>query len=588
MKKRTLHYLFFAMVAGIGLAGCHADVNLKDVNIDSKLKAKLSLPLGELTTSFANMMGAFGEEAHIRINEDGLLEMTIDEHHEREFHKIELANYAGTTDETVLLPGSLPKISKGVTTPLEFPLTISFNKGMNSDLDNERIDSVVVEKALFTINVSAVGLGITDADIQKVVIRLGSQFRRAEMEKEVTGFTLGNDIPVEIDHFTLVMMKDPTLPPGKENILTPAAAGITLIITLNTGEDVVVSSASGFHFTFNVEMMSYDAVYGYFQPSNQTRDSSSVEVPVKMTGDYPFIIPAKDPEIAMTFTYGVAMPLQAYFYSIRAIHPNDEYTPALWNGSESTTAPLNNMVPLDSPYDTSVKSVVELNKKTTNGAIDRFFEKEVTDMAYKYELQINHGEATAKGIKQFRMTKNTQFVLDFHFKMPFNFKPGLDATYADTIRDVSLQQASLDSIAALAKGYIKDIGPADAALYLLITNEIPVDLLLDLQFLDENDKVLNLSKEPLRNIKVASADMKSLTDITPVNSTAVVGIQTEDFETLSKTRSMRFLMHLGDEKKVNESAFPANKKLTIKVGVTADVQATLDLELGKLTDNNKK
>ena len=186
MKKRTLHYLFFAIVAGIGLAGCKADVDLKDVNIDSKLKAKLSLPLGELTTSFANMIGAFGEEADIHINEDGLLEMTIDEHHEREFHKIELANYAGVYDDDIMIPGGVSKINKGVSTPLEFPLTISFNKGMNSDLDNERIDSVVIEKALFTTHISAVGLGITDDDIDKVVIRLGSQFRRAEMEKELT------------------------------------------------------------------------------------------------------------------------------------------------------------------------------------------------------------------------------------------------------------------------------------------------------------------------------------------------------------------------------------------------------------------
>ena len=135
----------------------------------------------------------------------------------------------------------------------------------------------------------------------------------------------------------------------------------------------------------------------------------------------------------------------------------------------------------------------------------------------------------------------------------------------------------------MTNGFIKEIGPADAALYLVFTNEIPVELLLDMQFLDENNKVLELSQKPLKDIQVASANMKSLTDITATKSTAVVGIKTEDFETLSKTRAMRFLMHMGDE--VKESAFPANKKLSIKVGVTADVQATLNLELGNI--NNK-
>ena len=91
-------------------------------------------------------------------------------------------------------------------------------------------------------------------------------------------------------------------------------------------------------------------------------------------------------------------------------------------------------------------SSVILNKSANSGAIDRFFEKEVTNMAYNYELMINKTEADKRGMKQFRLTKNTQFELDFHFKMPFNFNEGLDATYADTVKDVSLEKASLNAL----------------------------------------------------------------------------------------------------------------------------------------------
>ncbi|MBP5658502.1 MAG: hypothetical protein J6W89_00635 [Paludibacteraceae bacterium] len=586
MRQQTLHNLILIAIVGIGLAGCHADVDLNQANIDSQLQAKLSLPLGQLNTSFANMMGVFGEDADIHINEDGLLEMTIDEHREREFHKIDLKNYIGEIHSPMYIADVNPAlvgtgIPANTETDLSFKLDIEFKNGLNDNTSEERLDSLVIEKAEFRTTINCANLTIQDKDIQKVVMRLGNQFHSDKKEYELEN-RLGSQT-ITLENFTLVMMADTKKDPGSDNVLQKA--DITFIITLKTGETVAVTSTSGFSFDFEVEFMDYAALFGYFEPSEMTRDESSVEVPIKMSGGYPFVMPAKDPEITLAFTYRMSIPLQTYFYYIRAIHP-DGYTPALWDGSESTTKTLNNIVPLDSPYDTSVKSTILLSKKETDGQIDRFFEKEVTDMAYKYELQIDNAKVKAKSFNQFRLTKNTQFELDFHFKMPFNFKKGLDATYADTVKDVSLEKASLKEIEKMTNGYIKDIGPADAALYMVFNNEIPVELLMDVEFLDENNQVLTLSKAPLKNIKVTSADMKSLTDITPVQSTAVVAVQAEDFETLSKTRAIRFLMHMGD--KVKESAFPASKKLTIKIGVTADVQATLNIELGKLGNNQQQ
>jgi len=583
MRQQTLHNLLLMTIVGIGLAGCHADVNFDDAKIDSQLQAKFSLPLGKLETTFANMMGVFGEDADIHVNEDGLLEMTIDEHREREFHKIDLKNYIGEIHSTMKLIDINPAlvstgIPAGAETEIPFKMDIEFKNGLNNKTSEERLDSLVIEKAEFRTTISCVNLTIQDKDIKKVVMRLGDQFHCDKKEYELEN-RLGSHT-ITLENFILVMMADTKKAPGADNVLQKA--DITFVITLQNNSTITVASTSGFAFDFEVEFMDYAALYGYFQPSEMTRDESSVEVPLKMSGGYKFIMPGKDPEISLLFSYRMSMPLQTYFYYIRAIHP-DGYTPALWNTSESTTISLNDTIGLDRPYDASVQNTILLDKKKTNGQIDRFFEKEVTDMAYKYELQVDEAKVKAMGFNQFRLTKNTQFELDFHFKMPFNFKKGLDATYADTIKDITLEKASLKELENMTDGYIKDIGPADAVLYMVFTNEIPVELLMDVEFLDKDNNVLTLSKEPLKDIKVTSADMKSLTDITPVQSTAMVAVQTEDFETLSKTRAIRFLMHMGDD--VKESAFPASKKLTIKIGVTADVQATLNIELGKI--NNK-
>jgi len=580
MRKKSLHYLILIAVMGAGLASCRSDVTLDNMSVDGQVNAKLSMPVGELTTSFSKMMGLFGQDAKIIVNEQGLLEMMIDEHHVRDFHQIELKDYIGKINENADIPGGASTIYKNTQVDLPFPLTIHFD-GVNNDLVEERLDSMVIDLARFTTRITPINLNISDGDIQKVTMKLGPQFRRAKgTEIVLPDFHLGSDVPIEIDDFSLVMMKDVNADPGNNNVINTAE--ITFVLTLETGQDVVVSSSSKLNFLFEVEMMSYNALYGFFRPGEETKDSSVLEVPISMPGNYPFVMPAKEPEITLAFTYGMSMPLEVYFNYIKAIHPNNEETFATWDGSKTTTETLRNILPVDAPLNDSAQSSIILNKSANSGAVDRFFEKEVTDMAYNYELMINKTEADKRGMKQFRLTKNTNFVMDFHFKMPFNFKKGLDATYADTIRDIQLEKASLDSLAAMSGGIITKIDTAELALYLVITNEIPVQLLLDIEFLDENDQVLPIT--PLKNVKIAPAEMKSLTDITPTASTATMNIHTKDFDHLSKTRSMRMLIHMGDDQK--ESAFPANKKLSIKIGVTGDIQAALSLELGK--NNNKK
>lgn len=580
MRKKSLHYLILIAVMGAGLASCRSDVTLDNMSVDGQVNAKLSLPVGELTTSFSKMMGLFGQDAKIIVNEQGLLEMMIDEHHVRDFHQIELKDYIGKINENADIPGGASTIYKNTQVDLPFPLTIHFD-GVNNDLVEERLDSMVIDLARFTTRITPINLNISDGDIQKVTMKFGPQFRRAKgTEIVLPDFHLGSDVPIEIDDFSLVMMKDVKADPGNTNVINTAE--ITFVLTLKTGQDVVVSSSSKLNFLFEVEMMSYNALYGYFRPGEETKDSSVLEVPISMPGNYPFVMPAKEPEITLAFTYGMSMPLEVYFNYIKAIHSDGTETFATWDGSKTTTETLRNILPVDAPLNDSAQSSIILNKSANSGAVDRFFEKEVTDMAYNYELMINKTEADKKGMKQFRLTKNTNFVMDFHFKMPFNFKKGLDATYADTIRDIQLEKASLDSLAAMSGGIITKIDTAELALYLVITNEIPVQLLLDIEFLDENDQVLPIT--PLKNVKIAPAEMKSLTDITPTASTATMNIHTKDFDHLSKTRSMRMLIHMGDDQK--ESAFPANKKLSIKIGVTGDIQAALSLELGK--NNNKK
>ena len=581
MKPKTLHYLFILVMAGISLAGCKSDVNLGEASVDSKVNARLSLPIGEVSTKFADLIGLIGaqEQTTVTINERGIIELSIDQHHERDFHKIDLKNYIGTVenDKTIQsINPDLALIPQNTEVMVPFEMSINFN-GINDDMHDERLDSLVIEEAEFTTRISTNNLTITDADIQKVTIVLGDQFRRAKGTRiDLPNFQLDQDVLIKIDDFTLVMMADENLPPSKTNVVNKA--NITFEITLKTGENVIIAANSGFHFKFQVEMLEYSALYGYFRPGSQTYDDGSVDAPIKIPSDEPVVLPVKDPVIQMKFTYGMSMPLNIFIKEISATHSDNTQTFAQWDGGKTTTKPLNKVLPIDAPLDSTVSSTVTLGKDTVDGgSIDRFFLKEIKSLGYDYELQIDNAKANSMNMEQFRLTKNTNFILDFKFIMPFEFKPGLNVAYSDTIKDINLERADLDSLAALVPGgVIQSIDSAELALYIAINNDIPVDLTLDGYFLDEHNNPLPLNQ--LQGIKIEGATMTG-SQVTTAKSTKIVAVHTEDFENIAKTKAIRFRAHLGDDTK--PSVFLADQKLSIKLGVTGDVQAILNFDFSK-------
>lgn len=579
MKQRTLHCLFLIAMVGIGLAGCHSDVNLGDVTVDSKVNARLSLPIGEVSATFGDLIGLVNEGVGISINEDGVLEYNIWQHYDREFHKIVLTDYVGNVEKDMLIQSvnpSLVMIPAATEVDVPFELVINFG-GVNDDLSDERLDSMVIEEARFTTKISTKNLTITDNDIQKVVLELGPQFRRGKGKSvELPDFHLDQDVPIVLDNFTLVMMADETKDPGNDNVVNQA--NIRFILTLKTGENVIVAANSGFHFTFKVEFMEYSALYGYFEPGNQTSHADVIDVPFSIPGGEAMVLPIKEPQITLKFTYGLSMPLSVRVNEISAYHPDGTKTYATWGGSSSSVLQLYAVLPINAPLDATIQdSSIMMNKEPQNGAIDRFFLKEVKQLGYDYKIEVDKNRVVNGAVmKQYRMTQNTQFGLDFNFKMPFVFNPGLNVSYADTIQDIDLSRADLDSLAAMTKGVITKIDSAELSLYIVIENNIPVDMQLDATFLDEDNSPLALDQ--LKDIEIEGATMSG-SQVTAAKTVKTVAIHTEDFDKIAKTKAIKFRARIGDDQK--PSTFLADQKLKIKLGVTGDVQAVLNLELNK-------
>lgn len=596
MRQKSLHYLFLLVMLGVGFTACKSDVDLSSVSVDSKVSAKVSLPVGEISANFGELIGLVADKADISIDENGILYVHIKEHRDGEYHAIDLKRYLGQVESSINVA---PIISPMTAIPASYPMDVPFDliisfAGINDDTSDERLDSLVIEKAQFTVNVTTRNLAITDNDITKVTMKLGQQFRRAkgkEIELPKSKFRLGQDVDVDVDDFTLVMMADETQEPSNSNIVNNA--DIQFILSLNTGEDVAVSSSSAIAFSFKVKMMEYSALYGYFDPDiKETAQKDKVEIPLKLPGDEPLIIPLKYPEVGLKFTYGLSIPLSLAINELKGVSRDGSEHSAYWGKNSDSThviIPLENMVALDAPVTASVTdSSVLLNHQPEHGHIDTIFRYDIKQLAYDFKLNVDkERKINGKLMNQYRLTKNTKYDMDMRVNMPFIFNENLHIAYADTIKNVNLEKASLDSLAAQVD-IVDTIEEANLDLYLIVTNEMPVSITLDGTFLDENDNIIrdkegNEALNFLKDLYLEGADINGDGTVTPVVSTPHKAIKTEEFEALSKTKSIKIRARVGDDKK--PSTFYSDKKISIKVGVTADLQAVLNLSLN--TTNNK-
>ena len=601
MKRRTLHYLLILAMVGVGLAGCRSDVKLNDVSVDSTLRAKFGLPIGEISVSLDTIVGlvGLGDEAKITKIEDSNYGdstwlLTIDRHYDNEFHKIELTDYTGTVEDdkpvSQVMPGAtmIPAQTKETVT---FNMDINFN-GVNDDTSDERIDSMVIDRASFTTTVTN-NFGLQKEDIDRVEMVLGPQFRRAKGTRhDLPNFDFDKPIDIELDEFTLVMMKDETKTPANDNVVNKA--NIQFVVYLNYKpngnnnpldpgfEYLPLAPTSSFHFSFEVKMMEYKALYGYFEPGDETDDIDSVDVPLELPGNEPVILAAKNPKIVLGFTYGMSMPLAVKVNYIKAMHSDGTETFATWNGSTNYRHNLVEVLPIDAPLDATVyDDKLWLSKEVDHGTIDRFFLKEVRKLGYDYKLDVDRNKMNDLPMPQFRMTQNTKFSLNFHFEMPFHFNKGMSAGYSEDMTNIEFSRASLDSLAALVPGgIVRSIDSASVTLYLIATNEIPVPLKLDAVFLDKDSLPMTDLVPDLQNKDIKAANIAgSEPTVTPIQ----VPVKTEDFDRLSQATALRLKIRLGSEDQ--ETRFVSGKKVSIKAGLTADIQAVLNLSLGQ--QNNK-
>ncbi len=587
MKRKAM--VMRSTVAGVLLGAllmlpsCRADVDLSDLDPEAKLQLGLALPVGELKMTINDFLKGDLKDM-VGVDEDGLLFYEDTFLIERDFHDIDLTKYMTNTKKQFKIGDAVPAlvgyaIPAGTEVVLEFPMSLALND-VNTALDDERIDSIYIHEARFSTVLSLTDLDLPYESIEKLELVLGDNVRRAKgntVEIPLTGAGYDDNIDILIDEFTINLMKDRTQEPSSKNVINEM--NFLFRFTIKPEKNIPVTSNSSIDYDFRIQFLDYNALWGFFKPSNLMHDQDSIHIADEWPGwtsIQRFNLKLAEPTITIHATQALGCPLTtnlSYFYVKSEEENRTEY--ATFNGNQRYIWAMPLFVdPQTAPIGETVTNTLVLDHTESNGRLDKLFDVRPDDIGYKFEIMINQSYSST--VKQHRLTKNTNIDIEAIIHLPFIFNPGVEIEYTDTLKDINISQSKIDSIIDNSK-VIDSVYIDTIRLVLMAKNTIPFNVHLGFRFFTESGEELHfksLEEDGMNTLIIPGPTrIENRVVMDPGLDTLVLRIGQDEYDKLESLRYIVYTAFLGEN--TTSVRLLDRSDLRVKIGLTADVDAYL-------------
>ncbi len=640
MRTNYLRALGIVVIVGIMLTGCHADVDLNNVDTTSEVSMDLQLPVGSFKVTLGDLLktDTIPDMYYDSVDNKGVLTFKKSINPvTKSYHQVDLSEHisngsfsllikdkiAALMDDPSIDPlvktyfettGSVQAIGGSLELNFDFPMTLELN-GINDNTSSERLDSAQIERANFVSQISRRDMDQLKWEwVKSITMDLGDNIYRKEhiltiYDRDDSKFDSINDynteLPLLIQSFTLCLMNNPKGKPGKNNVLNECEFRIYISIEIPENESVTLSDNSAFVYNLNVQFIDYKAIWGMYNPSNQMRDADSIDMSdtwnsmqILSNAKMPFA----SPKIDLSFTTALAGAIELkgdYLYS-KDIDGIKHY--ALFNNNKEFKLGYEEGEYLD-PYTSKIGETKTMEMHFDNtpakGEINRLFEKTPYSMYYMFGFAFDESKTP-----QIRILPSTSISLQGTITLPMIFNEGVQLQYTDTLRDVSLSQYSIDSLlgenSAVKVDSLKSTTNVNAVIN--VDNYLPFDVKAVLRFLDDEDNVIYdpetgkemmLTENDTIHLKAPdfSQDAQGNWVATPNPDNLITASLTKaKLDNFSNIKSIVFLLIVDDESlqstyeqgnfnvKIEKDA-----AIAIKIGLTAQLDAVLHFE----TQNNK-
>ncbi len=595
MTRKYLSYLFAALLA-VSLPGCKADLN--ELDTTAGLNVGLSMPVGTFTLAMNDLLGK--DAPNLVVDENGMyhiLDTTIVA--PKKFHPINLADYIILTEggkQFKVLDQISDKINPAwlsagvIISPIDtiIPLTFDMSmklQGFNEDINSERIDSILVALASFMSTVDhSSDFTISWDNISAITLRLGNRIVRHQVPSNdveigpLPSYDFGQQIPINISDFTINLI-DPAAPIG---LVDSVMISIQFDLKLRRLQPVSITADSYFFYDLRINILDYEAMWGFFKEDREMVDQNVI-VMDSLWNQWSEVKNMKmrfaQPSLWFFMTHRIGAPLKThidYMYSINKEEGVRHY--AHWNNQQETDIQINPVLdPLvQRDLNDSVEIALTFSYKDSEGDIEKLFYTIPDSFAYKYHIMVD--ESRKDRYPQHRMTRNMDFHLAQILDLPFYFESGTNFTCTQEMEGLKLSSLQLDSMLKQANFEAKTTRN-DLTLYLAAENYVPFEVDITMECLDKDGNPVDVSffeGDTLRILPPAAADMVDGVAVKPALSSSTRVLHKQEFDKMAKVEKVRLVANMG--KNDSPAKLTKDTHLTIKIGVTAEVEGTINLE----------
>ena len=625
MKRSCTHFLVaFIALGSLFLNSCiEKDVDLTNIDGTTSVQTSLALPVGSMQFKFSDFIG---ENAipQLSIDDKGRYVYTDTMYTSGDYHPVDLTalithandrwnineekqqiftqletNFPGLEQTLkMVIPGftgynsidTIP-INKIITTlaafgypidrlafDLEFPIEIDLSQ-LNNDFNYQRVDSILVDVAHFTSIFKVENFDLYWENIKGVELVLSDNFRGIGpvVPLPIEGKNFYQPLPLDMQDFHLVLMKDPQAESSGDNIVDSLSLKIRFKIELD--QDLAIDGDRYIGYDFEVDLIDYSAMYGYFAAYNLMRDTQHQTPLTSLWAGWEWfenwLLPVSEPIVHAEVEHSLGLPMVAHLEYLYVESKDGERRDATFDEAKqekSKIIHIPSQIAMDDPLEKRAHTHLQLDYTDTLGNIDTLFTITPHTLSYSFSVATD----STSDIKQYRITDNTDINLTTTIRIPFAFNEGVQLSYSDTLSEIAISEFSLDSLLQ-SLPIEEDSLALTLKLYMVVENGIPFEVACNFIFLDENNDVVTLSRmtDSVATLKLDYPTVIASKVTEPSINHISLELDDDDFDLLASVRSIVFTATLGN----NMDAVELNPDITVnvKLGVAADVKAIIDL-----------
>lgn len=625
MKKSCTHFLVACIALGsLFLNSCiEKDVDLTNIDGTTSVQTSLALPVGSMQFKFSDFIG---ENAipQLSIDDKGRYVYTDTMYTSGDYHPVDLTalithandrwnineekqqiftqletNFPGLEQTLkMVIPGftgynSIDTIPiKKITTTLaafgypidrlafdlEFPIEIDLSQ-LNNDFNYQRVDSILVDVAHFTSIFKIENFDLQWENIKGIELVLSDNFRGIGpvVLLPIEGKNFYQPLPLDMQDFHLVLMKDPQAESSGDNIVDSLSLKIRFKIELD--QDLAIDGDRYIGYDFEVDLIDYSAMYGYFAAYNLMRDTQHQTPLTSLWAGWEWfenwLLPVSEPIVHAEVEHSLGLPMVAHLDYLYVESKDGERRDATFDEAKqekSKIIHIPSQIAMDDPLEKRAHTHLQLDYTDTLGNIDTLFTITPHTLSYSFSVATD----STSDIKQYRITDNTDINLTTTIRIPFAFNEGVQLSYSDTLSEIAISEFSLDSLLQ-SLPIEEDSLALTLKLYMVVENGIPFEVACNFMFLDENNDVVTLSRmtDSVATLKLDYPTVIASKVTEPSINHISLELDDDDFDLLASVRSIVFTATLGN----NMDAVELNPDITVnvKLGVAADVKAIIDL-----------